>query len=92
MLSQSADVICLHSKDGTIIPLRVRLVDEDGLQQAYSIKEYRDLSHQGARMMPDGMCVTNNTLIFECKISVFGREKKINLYSDPPNLIWKVTH
>ena len=92
MLSQNADVICLHSKDGKIIPLRVRLVDEDGLQQAYSIKEYRELSHQGARMMPDGMCVTNNTLIFECKICVFGKEKRINLYSDPPNLIWKVTH
>ena len=92
MVSQKADVICLHSKDGKIIPLRVRLADEDGLQQAYSIKEYRELSHQGARMMPDGMCVTNNTLIFECKISVFGAEKRINLYSDPPNLVWKVTH
>ena len=27
---QSLDVICQHKKDGTIIPLKIRLQDEDG--------------------------------------------------------------
>ena len=92
MGTQNADVICMHSKDGKIVPLRIRIVDEDGLQQAYNIKEFRELSHQGARTMPDGICVTNNTLIFECKINVFGKDKLIRLYNNPPALVWKVTH
>jgi len=87
-----ADVICLHAKDGKVTPLRIRISDEDGQYQAYSIKECRDLSHQGARTMPDGLIVTNNTLNYECKINVFGREKTIRLYSNPPYLEWKMTH
>ena len=47
MLPVKADVICLHTKDGNVVPLRIRVADEDGLLQAYSIKEYRDVSHQG---------------------------------------------
>ena len=59
------DVICQHSADGTIIPLRIWLTDEDGMKQTYTIKGYRDLSHQGTREMPDGVYVSNNTLIYE---------------------------
>ena len=92
MLPVKADVICLHTKDGNVVPLRIRVADEDGLMQAYSIKEYRDVSHQGARTMPDGLVVTNNTLNFECKIVVFGQEKRVRLYSNPPYLEWKMTH
>ena len=83
------DAICLHSKEGDIVPLRIRMADEDGLYQAYSIKEYRDLSHQGTREMPDGMYVSDNTLVFECKIIVFGHEKRVRLYNNPPNPEWK---
>ena len=64
-----ADVICLHARDGKVTPLRIRISDEDGQYQAYSIKECRDLSHQGARTMPDGLIVTNNTLNYESSVS-----------------------
>lgn len=30
MKSKAIDVICQHSKDGTIIPLRIRFVDDNG--------------------------------------------------------------
>lgn len=29
-MRRSADVICQHKKDGTIIPLKLRIEDEDG--------------------------------------------------------------
>ena len=46
----------------------------------------------GEIISSDGLIVTNNTLNFECKINVFGREKTIRLYSNPPYLEWKMTH
>ena len=88
---KAVDVICQHSLDGTIIPLRVRIKDEEGEYQAYTIKDYRDLSHQGTRIMPDGVYVTNQTLVYECNITVFGRTKKIRLYYETGGTVWKMT-
>ena len=91
MRGKTLDVICVHYKDGHVEPVRVRIKDEDGLYQAFDIKEFRDLSHNGTRDMPDGVSVSNNTLIFECIIHVFGKERQIRLYNDPPNLAWRYT-
>ena len=33
---QLVDVICQHNKDGSMIPMRVRLTDEDGAVQTLS--------------------------------------------------------
>ncbi len=88
---QPIDLIVCHNSDGSIQPLRLRLQDEDGQYQAFSIKEYRELSHQGARTMPDGVSVSDKTLIFECKILVWGTERIVRLYSNPPFLSWKMT-
>lgn len=85
------DVICQHSADGTIIPLRIRFPDENGERQTFNIQGYRDLSHQGARTMPDGVYVSNETLIFECKIIVHNQQRIINLYYEPRSLKWEMT-
>ena len=85
------DLICQHSADGTIIPLRVRFNDEDGESQTFNIKDYEDLSHQGTRTMPDGVFVTNNTIVFQCKIIVFNAVRVINLYLDKDDMIWKMS-
>ena len=90
-LLKDVDVICSFSHDGVITPLRIRMTDEDGQRQAFNIKEYRDLSGLGARTMPDGVYVANNTLVFECKICVFHRLRLIRLYYNPPRMIWKMT-
>ena len=74
------DLICQHSIDGTITPLKIRFKDDDGQWQAYIIKEYKDISHQGTRTMPDGVFITDNTIAFECKIKVFNQLKNIRLY------------
>ena len=88
---KTVDVICQHSRDGSIIPIRIRTVDEDGEMQSYTIKGYKDLSHQGTRSMPDGMYVTDKTLVYECNIAVFGRNRMIRLYYEPSGTVWKMT-
>ncbi len=82
------DLILCHNQDGSVQPLRLRVMDEDGQYQAFTIKEYRDLSHHGARTMPDGVSVTDKTLIFECQIIVWDRKRLVRLYSNEPYLKW----
>ena len=89
--AKAVDVICQHSRDGTTIPMRVRVTDEDGQLQSYTIKGFRDLSHSGTREMPDGMYVNNSTLVFECYINDFGRKHLIRLYHEHNEDIWKMT-
>ena len=64
---------------------------EDGQRQAFAIKEYRDLSGLGARTMPDGVYVSDNTLVYECKICVFDRLRLVRLYYTPARMLWKMT-
>ena len=89
--AKPVDVICQHSRDGGIIPLRVRVRDEEGEFQTYRIQAYKDLSHRGTRENPDGVFVTDNTFVFECAITVFGLRKVIRLYYEPNNNVWKMT-
>ena len=88
---QLVDVICQHNKDGSMIPMRVRLTDEDGAVQTYTIKNYEDLSHQGTRAMPDGMYVTDRTFVYECRVQAFGSYRMIRLYYEPSGTVWKMT-
>lgn len=88
---RDVEVICHYSTEGKITPLRVKLVDEDGQRQAFIIKEYRDLSGQGARTMPDGIYVADNTYVYECRICVFERLRLIRLYFNPRSKLWKMT-
>ena len=41
------DLICQHTMEGKIIPLKLRFQDEDGELQEYSVKGYRDTSEFG---------------------------------------------
>ncbi|MCR5395834.1 MAG: hypothetical protein K6E64_00045 [Lachnospiraceae bacterium] len=86
----NVDVICQHTKDGDVIPMRIRVTDEDGIYQAYTIKQYRKISRDGAYTTPDGIFVCNKTMIFECKITVFKQTKTIRLYYEFEKGIWKI--
>ena len=59
------DVIAQHNHDGTIIPLRLRLEDEDGELQTYTIQGYREIPHSTEKMH-DGTFVTEQTFVWEC--------------------------
>ena len=89
--AKPVDVICQHSRDGSLIPLRVRVKDDEGEYQTYRIHEYKDMSHRGTRENPDGVFVTNNTFVFECAIMVFGQRKVIQLYYEPNKTVWNMT-
>ena len=86
---EELDVICQHCHDGQIIPIRIR-VKEDGEDYAYTIKEYKQVSVDGAYTTPDGIYVTSNFVIFECKIVVFGQMKTVRLYFNKSNLEWSI--
>ncbi len=88
---KTVDVICEFSRDGTIIPIKIRTADEDGEYQTYMIKEYRTLTGQGTRTLPDGVYVNNETLAFECNIIVFGAKKRIRLYYKTDEHYWTMT-
>ncbi len=88
--SKDVDVICQINKDGSMFPMKVRLVDEDGQNQTYMIKAYRDLSHKGNFQMPNGVIATSTIFPFECKISSFGRERIILLYYHATQHLWKM--
>ena len=85
------DVICAYFRDGTVEPLRIRVLGDDGMEQTYKIYSFRDVSHQGTRQIPNSAYVSDKALVFECTIFVFGAKKRVVLYYEPANPIWKIT-
>ncbi len=90
LLRGNADVICLHYRDGGIIPLRFRITDEDGEQHTYTIKDYRDVSGRGAYVTRDGIYVTDRMLVYECRIVVLGQLRRVRLYYHRGKDVWLV--
>ncbi len=41
MVVNKVDVICEHKSDGSVIPLRFQIVDEDGVYQRFTVKGYK---------------------------------------------------
>ena len=89
--NEKLDMICEFRADGDIIPLRFRIQDEEGEYHTFSVREYRDLSHKGTYTTGDGVFVTNNTLVFECRIDVLGSQKTVRLYYDVNRSRWRYT-
>lgn len=87
-----ADVICQHKIDGSIIPLKIRILDEDGEYQVYNIRSYKDVSNHNAYTMPNGASVpsSNHLWKFECKICVFNTLKRIQLFYNAYENSWRV--
>lgn len=86
---ENLDVICQCCHDGKIVPIRIR-VTEDGQNHTYTIKEYKQVTVDGAYTTPDGVYVTSGILIFECHILVFGRTKTVRLYFDRNKTEWTI--
>ena len=77
------DVILQHNTDGTIIPMRLRFTNNDGERVEYTIRGYKDLSGQETRTMPDGVFVTSNDLVYQCRLIVNNQQRYIYLHRDP---------
>ena len=86
----SLDVICQHKSNGDIIPIRFRLMNEDGEYETYTIKGYRNITHPGPYTTPDGLYVSNNVYIYECLVVVLNYKRKVRLYFDTHNCKWRI--
>lgn len=89
--NRAVDVICQHTKEGNMIPLKLRVQDEEGEFQTYVVKGYKDLSHKGSFAMPNGIIATSTIFPFDCKIVVFGRERIVHLYYSSIDHIWRMS-
>ena len=88
------DVILQHNTDGTIIPIRLRFLrftNNDGERVDYTIRGYKDLSGQETRTMPDGVLMTSNDLVYQCKLIVNNQQRLIYLHRDPSGKSWFMT-
>ncbi len=82
-MKQEVDVIALHKKDNTIIPLRIRLIDEEGVVREFTIKQYRFIENKDGQSLPDGMYINSRMYAFECYIEVAGMRRLVRLYYKP---------
>lgn len=88
---RSLDVICQHKSNRTIIPLKIRLRDDDGEFQTYVIRSVKDLTTYGGYTMPNGFpCAMNHIYTFDCKIIVFDSERLIRLMYNATDNEWRV--
>ena len=90
MENRKVDMICQLNKDETIIPMKMRLVDEDGMLQEFQIRGYRIVNTDGDYKLPSGLHVSSNGMfqLYECKILILGRERVVRLIFNKRNLIW----
>lgn len=86
------DVLCQHKKDGKIIPIKIRVIDEDGENQTFQIKAYKDLTHYKEATTADYLIAENHIRSFECKILVFDCYKTIELFYNTNEQRWRITH
>ncbi len=84
------DVICEHKADGCVIPLRFRLMNEDGVYEVYSIKGYRQLFYKETYTTPDGVHVCSKDVVFECRVLILDMYRTIRLYFDKDKVSWKI--
>lgn len=89
--SRTADVICQHKRDGTIIPIKIRIEDDDGEFQTYKVRSYKDLTQYTGHDAQNRTNAVSHIWKYECKIAVFGMEKRINLFYYALDNRWKVS-
>ncbi|MCR5627584.1 MAG: hypothetical protein K6F99_09700 [Lachnospiraceae bacterium] len=89
---QKLDVICQNTRDGEIIPIKIRLCDEDGMFQTYVIKGYKSLADNGDFTMPNSIVSTSTIFPFECKINTFGQDRNIRIYYNSKDKIWRLVN
>ena len=87
---QKIDVICQHTKEGGIIPLRILMNDEDGMVQTYNIKSYMDTSTHGGYILPNEIHGSNYIWTFECKILVMDMLRRIKLFYHSGDNVWTI--
>ncbi|MDD6400605.1 MAG: hypothetical protein PUG10_03225 [Lachnospiraceae bacterium] len=76
-------------KDGTIIPIKLRVQDDESTYQIYSIREYKELDSDTI-VLSNETIVTSNIMRYDCKIEVFGMLKRIVLHYNKSQVKWYI--
>lgn len=86
------DCIAQHSSDGELIPLRIRLMDDDGEYQSYTITQCRQLDYAPGHLTPENVELTSYDMVYECHVSVFGQDRLFRLYYNVKSTtpVWKI--
>lgn len=71
---QPIDLICQHCMDGSLIPIKMRIRDEDGELQEYKIQGYRVIDNKAM-------------YCFECSIIVRNMKQSIKILSSD-GVLW----
>ena len=87
--SDAIDVICQHNRDGSIIPIKIRVQDDENMNNVYTIKSYTEVSMEKV-MLPNEAVVTSDILRYDCEIVVFGTVKKVRLHYNKSRVKWYI--
>ena len=88
--TNNIDVMCTHTMDGKIIPMKIRLKDEDGMYQTFAVRGYRDLNVKGNYTLGNEVVVTGvDIYAFEVKILVLGTEKTMRITYHKRENVWR---
>lgn len=88
--NQFIDVICQYTKTGNIIPMRLRIQDNDGIYHEFNVKGYRELTSPGEYKTPYGTISHSSIWRFSCRIQVLNRYKDIELFFNGKDNLWKI--
>ena len=86
----NVDVIAEFKSDGTIIPMRFRMMNEDGEYESFTIKAYKQVPKKGTYTTEDGVYICNEDLVFQCKVIVLNTERIIRLYFFKQRSSWRL--
>lgn len=74
------EVVSMHTTEGELIPLKIKVQDEDGEFQSYAVKGYKPVK------------CNNNHRCFDCKIESFGMEHIIRIFYNRDEYRWRITN
>lgn len=90
--NRKVDVYCLFRNDGIMLPIRIRLFDEDGERQDFSIHRYKIIDGAGQGNSARTDMYKRSTVFFDCVIEVFGQERIIRLMYTSKDMQWQMVH
>lgn len=75
---QFIEVISKCTADGSLIPLKIKVKDEDGEFQSFMVKGYRSI-----------VCNVSHRC-FDCKIEVFDQERVVRIFYNSTEYKWRI--
>ena len=84
------DVIYEMKLRGEIIPMRFRIMNEDGEYESYTIKGYREIVRNDAYTTQDGLAVCSADRVFECRVVILEIYRTVRLYFHTSSLKWRL--